>query len=55
MDTLKELPVLMNETKQKTHPPAVEERFAKGCLFGILFSLPFWLMFYLFLQYMLTR
>ncbi|KUL14350.1 hypothetical protein CHCC15337_3703 [Bacillus paralicheniformis] len=45
----------MNETKQKTHPPAVEERFAKGCLFGILFSLPFWLMFYLFLQYTLIR
>ncbi|MFN2744687.1 MULTISPECIES: hypothetical protein [unclassified Bacillus (in: firmicutes)] len=46
----------MNEQKpkQKPHPPAVQENFAKGCLFGILFSLPFWILFYFFLKHVMS-
>ncbi|ASB86918.1 hypothetical protein OZL92_07430 [Bacillus sonorensis] len=47
----------MNEKEptQKPDAPHEEENFAKGCLFGILFSLPIWFIVYLLIKHFIIK
>ncbi|MDA7025308.1 hypothetical protein PJ311_01635 [Bacillus sp. CLL-7-23] len=45
----------VKESLQEKLTPLDEENFAKGCLSGIVISLPIWFMIYLFFKYVIIK